>query len=1143
MKSIWNWLTIILSIWLMLSCKSRTHNEFKSNGEDPNLFLIISPEESGINFENKVTTTSEMNGFTYMNYHNGSGLAVADFNNDGLQDIYFMSTLNDNKLYLNDGNMRFKDVSEKSGTQDIEGFHTGVTALDINYDGWMDLYICNAGNYEDPVLRKNKLLINLGLNTDRIPVFKEESSKYGLDIDLCSTQSIFFDFDLDGDLDMFLANSTHDTKATEFQSMETFLKTESNLTGDRLYENCGGKYVDISKEVGMVNNSLIMSLGVGVSDLNNDGWPDIYVCNDFLGKDHLYLNNRNRTFTESSNESLNHMSHSSMGNDLADFNNDGWSDIITLDMIPEDHYSVKTSSFWSGNGSINLMVFKRFAELGLHIQCKQNMLQMNNGIVKEGQIPFFSEIAQLAGISKTDWSWGPLLFDMDNDGNKDLFVANGTTYDYLNYDFYIYFYKKIQELIKTGQLGRNNFLKSPITLSLMNQMPQRRKSNYFFRNNGDLTFEKMNERWIQDSLAFSNGAAYADFDNDGDIDIVVNNSEGPSYIYKNMCIEKGLGNYLQFKLNGPVFNPLGIGTKIILKNGNQMQVLEQYLSRGFQSSVTSVLHFGMGKDTIASEIEIIWPDGRKQALVNITSNQCVTLHYKDASQKHDFSLSPPSVFEDITKTLNINLNNKKIDIYNFSGETELIHRMSDLGMGIAVGDINNDGLEDIYIGGNAGKKGNLMIQTINGFITHFVDPWHDDAKSEDNKAYFFDVDNDNDQDLYIVSGGDKYQEGSIYLQDRLYLNNNFNSFVKVQDGLPDLRISGSCVRGGDYDKDGDVDLFVGGRQKPGKYPLPVSSYLLRNDSKPGKIQFMDVSADIIPGLKDIGMVTDATWADIDSDGKIDLIVVGEWMSPKVYKNDGKTFIDITEYSDLSQETGWWNCIVSADFDNDSDIDFVAGNLGLNSNYKASKEYPFELYFKDFDNNGQSDLVLGYYNEGILYPFYGRDRSANQCPFIYKKYPTYDAFGKATLEEIYGTDNLKTALNYKAKNFASCYFENQGDGSFKTFPLNNLAQISSINSILVHDCDDDSKLDMIVAGNMYGTDIETVRNDSSIGLLLRGDGTGNFEPVTYTKSGLFIKGEVTDIALIHLGQDRRKGIIAVKNNGSVQIFKIKDNGTQ
>ena len=796
----------------------------------------------------------------------------------------------------------------------------------------------------------------------------------------------------------------------------------------------------------------------------------------------------------------------------------------------------------SGNGSLNLMVFKRLAELGLHIQCKQNMLQMNNGIVRNDQIPFFSDIAQLAGISNTDWSWGPLLFDMDNDGNKDLFVANGTTYDYLNYDFYGYFSKKIQELIKTGQLDRNNFLKSPLTLSLMNQMPQRKKSNYFFRNNGDLTFEKMNGRWVHDSLAFSNGAAYADFDNDGDMDIVVNNSEGPSYVYKNLCIEKGLGNYLQFKLNGPMYNPLGIGTKIILKNGNQMQVLEQYLTRGFQSSVTSVLHFGMGTDTIASEIEVIWPDGKKQLLVNIPSNQCMTLYYKDASQKHDFSLSPPSVFEDITKTLNINLNNKENDVYNFSGETVLLHRMSDFGTGIAVGDINNDGLEDIYVGGNAGKKGSLLIQTINGFITH-VGPWHDDAKSEDNKAYIFDVDNDNDQDLYVVSGGDKYEEGSEYLQDRLYLNNSSNSFLKAQDALPVLRISGSCVKGGDYDGDGDVDLFVGGRQKPGKYPLPASSYLLRNDSKSEKVQFTDVTAALIPGLKDIGMVTDANWADIDLDGRLDLLVVGEWMSPKVFKNDGNTFKNITEYSGLSQETGWWNCITSADFDKDNDIDFVAGNLGLNYNYKANKEYPFELYFKDFDNNGQSDLVLGYYSEGILYPFYGRDRSANQCPFIYKKFPTYDSFGKATLEEIYGTDNLKTALNFKAKNFASCYFENQGDGSFRIFPLKHLAQISSVNSILVHDCNGDGNLDIIVAGNMYGTDIETVRNDSGIGLLLIGDGVGSFEPVPFTQSGLFIKGEVTEIALIHLGKDRINGFIALKNNGSIQIFKINDKKAQ
>jgi len=1139
MKLFWSCLIAML----MFSCKLRTDSSLISGKNDSSLFIIISPEESGINFKNIVTPTVEMNGLTYMNYHNGSGLAVADFNNDGFQDIYFMSTLNDNNLYLNNGDMKFKDVSEISGTQSIAGFHTGVTAVDINCDGWMDLYICNAGNYDDPELRKNKLLVNLGVNKDGIPVFREESSKYGLDIDLCSTQSVFFDFDRDGDLDMFLANSTHDTKATEFRSIETLLKSESKITGDRLYENRKGTFVDISKRAGMINNSLIMSLGVGVSDLNNDGWPDIYVCNDFLGKDHLYLNNGNGTFTESSNESLNHMSHSSMGNDLADFNNDGWADIITLDMIPEDNYSVKTSSFWSGNGSLNLMVFKRLAELGLHIQCKQNMLQMNNGIINKDQVPFFSDIAQLTGISNTDWSWGPLLFDIDNDGNKDLFVANGTTYDYLNYDFYVYFNKKIQELIKTGQLSKDNFLKSPLTLSIMNQMPHRKKSNYFFRNNGDLTFDKMNGIWVQDSLAFSNGAAYADFDNDGDIDLVVNNSEGPSYLYKNICNEKGLGNFLQFKLKGPANNPLGIGTKIILRNTDKIQVLEQYLTRGFQSSVTTVLHFGLGTDTIVSEIEVIWPDGKNQVIVDIPANQCITLFYKDASKIHDFSLSSPSIIEDVTKTLNINSENKGNNPLDFNGESVFLHQMSDVGTGIAVGDINRDGLEDFYIGGTAGKTGKLFIQTNSGFIVNNNNPWYADARNEDNKAYFFDADNDNDLDLYLVSGGDKYEEGSEYLQDRLYLNNGSIIFQKAQDALPDLRISGSCVKGGDYDGDGDVDLFIGGRQKPGKYPLPVSSYLLRNDSKAGEVLFTDVTADVIPGLKDIGMVTDANWADIDSDGKHDLLIVGEWMSPKLFKNDGNNFKNMTENSGLSQETGWWNCIASGDFDNDNDIDFVTGNLGLNYNYKANKEYPFELYFKDFDNNGEPEIVLGYYNEGILYPFFGRDRSANKCPFIYKKFPTYDSFGKATLEEIYGSDNLQTALNLKAKNFASCYFENLGNRSFRVFPLKHLAQISSVNSILVHDCNGDGNLDIIVAGNMYGTDIETVRNDSSIGLLLKGDGAGNFEPVPFTQSGLFIKGEVTEIALIHLGQARMNGFIALKSNGSIQICKINDRNTE
>lgn len=1138
MKFIWMYAVLIA----LFSCKGKSGQEdMKKDKQKPStLFEILPSRESGINFQNVLTETPELNGYNYLDFNNGAGVAVADFNNDGLQDIYFLSTLGKNKLYLNRGNMHFEDVSKESGTDSILGFHTGVTTVDINGDGLMDIYICNSG--PNPALRKNKLLVNQGPNKNGIPVFKEEGAKYGLDIDLCSTQAVFFDFDHDGDLDLFLVNHSPDPEVNRFEDIEKNLNTESKITGDRLYENRNGKFVDISKKAGLINNSLIMGLGVGVSDINNDGWPDVYVCTDYMGKDALYLNNRNGTFTEISDKALYHTTYASMGNDLADFNNDGWPDIITCEMMAEDNYTAKTSM-----ESMNSMVYQRLVDLGLHHQRNYNTLQLNNGNVIDNRIPVFSDIAQIAGIAATDWSWGPLLFDMDNDGKKDLFVPNGYKADYLNMDFWNYFLKKINMMLESGELSKADFRSSPLMLNVLKEMPQREKNNCFFRNNGDLTFTKMNGLWALDSLTCSNGAAYADFDNDGDMDIVVNNSTEPAFIYKNTSREKGKGNYIQFNLKGPDQNTFGIGTKIILKQTAQKQMLEQYLTRGFESSVSPVLHFGLGSDTIVPEIDVIWPDGKEQVMTNVNANKRITLYYKDADRMHDFTYTAPSLFSDITKSINLNhkheedlIRNNDRDnmISHKQSENLLPHKMSDLGPPMAVGDVNKDGLEDFYIGGSKGHPGKLYIQTSDGFKASASQPWTEDINCEDTGAAFFDADGDGWPDLYVVSGSDEYEEGSVYLQDRLYLNDGRGNFKKAKDALPDMTGSGSCVVPCDYDGDGDIDLFVGGRQIPGKYPFPASSHILRNDSKPGKVVFTDVTADAAPQLNKIGMVTDAVFADIDGDGKKDLIVVGEWMSIRIFKNKGDKFEDITQKSGLSHETGWWNCIIAGDLNHDGHIDLVAGNLGLNYKYKASQKYPFEIYAKDFDNNGTLDLVLGYYYNDTLFPVYGRDRSAEQTPFIRQKFPAYKDFAKATLSDIYGAENLKSALNYKATNFASCYFENKGDGTFTVHPLPNLAQLSSVNSMIMEDIDGDGNLDLVIAGNMYGSEVVTTRNDASIGLYLKGDGKGNFKAVPATESGLFIDGDVRKINLIHLGSNKDRAIIVAKNNSLMQMIKIK-----
>jgi enediyne biosynthesis protein E4 len=1111
---------------LMLSCKPDTKPDSSShiNQDQLMLFDILTPEQTGINFENKITETLAMNGLFYEYYYNGAGVAVADFNNDGLQDIYFVSNLHPNKLYLNMGKLKFKDISKESGTADHFGFSTGVTTVDINFDGWMDIYISNSGRFA-PEMLKNKLFINQGINKNGIPVFKEESSKYNLDISLCSTQAAFFDYDRDNDLDLFLIN--HYPDIYNISEIEKLLKTESTITGDRLYQNQNGKFFDVSKKAGIVNNSLSYGLGVGISDLNNDGWPDVYVSNDYSGKDFLYLNNRNGTFTESINKSVNHISFSSMGNYLGDFNNDGWSDIVTLDMMAEDNYGIKASY-----GSMTLEMSQKLADLDQNNQYMFNTLQMNNGVSTNDQVPVFSDIAQLAGVSSTDWSWGPLLFDMDNDGYKDLFIANGIMRDFINNDYLTYFEKRYREVIETHKVSKNDFI-----TSVLKQMPSRKKSNYFFRNKGDLTFEKMNGKWVKNMPTCSNGSAYADFDNDGDMDIIVNNSDGNSFLYKNNTRERGLGNYLQFNLIGPKKNPVGIGTKIIVKQPNQIQVQEQYLTRGFLSSISPVLHFGLGSDKIVPEIQVIWPDGKEQTIKNISTNQILTLSYSDSRQKQDSESSNPALFNDVTKAMKLNHKHEEDKFNDFVRERLLPHKMSELGPAIAVGDVNNDGLDDFYIGGAKGYSGKLYIQTNNAFIPGGNQPWSEDSNCEDVKATFFDADNDGDVDLYVVSGSNEYDEGSQYLQDRLYLNDGSGNFKKTKDALPEMTGSGSCVKACDYDGDGDLDLFVGGRQKPGKYPLPVSSHILRNDSKPGSVIFTDVTSKIAPVLNNIGMVTDAVFTDIDNDKKTDLVIVGEWMSIRVLKNNGSTFKDITDKTGLSQETGWWNCVISADLDHDGDMDLVAGNLGLNYKYKASKKYPFELYAKDFDNNGRLDLVFGYYNNDTLYPLHGLKSSSDQLPFIKQKFTTYNDFAKATLEDVYGKDNLASALKYKACDFATCYFENKGDGTFKIHPLDNMAQISSVNGIVADDIDGDGYLDLVLAGNMYGSEVETTRNDASIGLFLKGNGAGNFEPVSATKSGLLIDGDVKDICLIHLGKNKNRGIIVAKNNKLMQVVRV------
>ncbi len=1113
---------------IIFSCKKEDNNKSPIDKNIPNsLFTIVSSNISNINFKNELKESTTMNGLLYEYFYNGGGVAVGDLNGDDLPDIYFISNLKSNKLFLNKGNLKFEDVTKITLTKGKYGFPTGVTMVDINADEKLDIYISKSGKFNDPNKRRNELYINKGNNSDGIPIFEENAKEYGLDLPHFSTQASFFDYDRDGDLDMFLIN--HGILLYPDEAIEELMNTESKFQGERLFRNDNGKFTDVTTNSGIINNLIGYGLGLSIGDLNNDGWPDILVGHDYSEKDHLYLNQKNGAFKEVIKETTGHISNFSMGNDIADFNNDGLLDFISLDMMSEHNYDIKTSM-----SGMNPDRFYKHVNSGLHHQYMYNALQVNNGV--HNKLPRFSDIAQLAGVSSTDWSWGPLFFDMDNDGLKDLFVANGIKGDFRNNDFVNYRKKKQKEILQLKKEGKS-FDQQAYVRDIISHMPQRKKINYFFRNNGDLTFKHDSLQGKNNIAVNSNGAAYADFDNDGDLDLVVNNSDDKSFIYKNNTSEKGLGNFLKIKLIGSEYNSLGIGSRLIAKDENGKQILEQYLTRGFQSSVSEILHFGLGKKNNLKELQVIWPDGKIQYVNNIKANQTITIDYKDAIAKELHIEKTTPIFKDITKDSKISFKHFENEFDDFEKESLLPHKMSNFGPSLAVGDVNNDGLEDFYLGGAKGYVGKLYIQTSNkDFVEKTSKVWDKDINSEDIGAELFDVDNDGDLDLYVVSGGNEFKENDISLQDRLYLNDGKGNYIKAHGVLPKMLTSGSVVKPCDFDDDGDTDLFVGGRLIPGKYPYPAKSYILENKSESGKLIFKDVTEKVAPYFKELGLITDAEWVDVTGDNKKDLVVVGEWTPILIFKNEENNFVNITASSGLNDKTGWWYSVASADMDNDGDMDLVVGNLGKNYKYKASVDAPFGVHTTDFDNNGTLDIVLCYYDLGKNYPLRGRSCSSAQMPFIKKKFPTYNDFGQATLVDVYG-DILDNSLKYLATTFASCYIENLGDGTFNVTDLPNKAQFSSINDIILDDIDNDGFKDIISVGNLYASEIETPRNDAGYGLLLKGNGQEYFTPVSSTESGLFIRGDTKIMKPIKLGDSMERGIIFAKNNDFIQLINL------
>lgn len=1118
-----------LILLIVFSCTNST----KDKKEIPLLFELLPDSLTNINFNNKVVETALMNALNYDYMYNGSGVSVGDFNSDGLADIYFAANHIPNKLYLNKGDFKFEDVTNISATGGNPGFHTGTTVVDIDADGLLDIYVCKSGAFKEPEKRKNELFINQGNNANGIPVFKEEASKYQLDLSHYSTQASFFDYDKDGDLDVFLIN--HNVNSQIHYELEKYRNQKSAEVSDRLFRNDNNKFIDVSEAAGIINDGIGFGLGLAIGDLNNDNWPDIIVGQDFASKDRIYLNQQNGSFKEIIEEATGHISNFSMGNDIADFNNDGWLDFMSLDMVSEDNYGIKASM-----SGMNPERFNKMLKEGFHHQYMYNTLQLNNGIAGNGN-PCFSDIAELAGVSSTDWSWGPLFFDMDNDGDKDLFISNGIKRDFRNVDYIHYRERAEQEYLEKVK-NVSSTLKAVIQqqhdADLIRRMPPRKKSNYFYENNGDLSFAKRNMEWAIEKMDASNGAAYADLDNDGDLDLVTNNMDDVASIYRNNSIELGLGNFIKLKLKGPKNNPNGIGARVSIIANSKKQISEQYVSRGFQSSVDNILHFGLGEEKEIEQISITWPDGKEQRLQPQKINQTLILSYFEAEAVAETAKHIAPLFTTITAASGLNHFAVENDFDDFERESLLPHKMSQEGPALAMGDIDGDSLDDFYVGGAKGQSGKLYIQNSEGKFKTSPQPAFQKSKPyEDVDAVFFDADKDSDLDLYVVSGSNEYETGSEFYLDRIYINEKGQFQKAINPFDQNMAVSGSVVRPNDFDSDGDLDLFVGGRQAPGQYPQSGTSLLWRNDSEKGKIHFTRIEEKLLDKL---GMITDADWSDVDGDDIKDLIIVGEWMPIKIFKNSGTAFTDLSKNANLEKETGWWFSVEAADFDQDGDMDIIAGNLGRNSKYQASPDAPFQIFADDFDQTGSLDIVLGYHQEGEVYPLRGRECSSNQMPFIKKKFPDYHTFASANIEEVYGKENLENSLQFSATNFATTYLENTGAGQFKIMALPNPAQLTTTRKIIAEDVNSDGNLDVLLFGNLYGFEVETPRQDAGYGLILLGNGNGDFQPMMPYESGLFAKGEVADAVPISMVNGNRAFLIA-KNNDYLQLVAKKKTG--